>query len=144
MPRPLAPLLVLAGLTIVGSGPSAANAAGERQNSIERYGLGGFIQPIGLHHGFHVEKVVPDSPADRDRLVPHDVIVKVDGEEIRSLEHLRTLMTDIDEDDGEAELTILKNGGLEHHVVKCHLKARAGDPPVRKAAPGASKTEDRP
>ena len=144
MLRPFASLLLVAGLTIAGSGTSGALAAGERQNAIERYGLGGFILPIGLHHGFHIEKVVPDSPAERDRLAPHDIIVKVDGEDIRSLEHLRTLLTDIDEDDGEAELTIVKNGGLEHHVVKCHLKARAGDPPARKPAPGASKAEDRP
>ena len=144
MPRPLAALLFVAGLTLAGTGPSAALAAGERQNAIERYGLGGFILPIGLHHGFHIEKVAPDSPAERDRLAPHDIIVKVDGEEIRSLEHLRTLLTDIDEDDGEAELTIIKNGGLEHHVVKCHLKPRAVDAPARKAAPRTSKAEDRP
>ena len=143
MLRPFASLLLLAGLTIAGSAPSAA-VAGERPNAIERYGLGGFIQPIGLHHGFHIEKVVPDSPAERDRLAPHDIIVRVDGEEVRSLEHLRTLLTDIDEDDGEAELTIIKNGSLEHHVVKCHLKGRAAGPPARKAAPGASKAEDRP
>jgi S1-C subfamily serine protease len=142
--RPVTPLLLLAGLTIAGSQPPVAAAAGNRPSAIERYGIGGFIQPIGLHHGFHIENVVPSSPAARDRLAPHDVIVKVDGEEIRSLEHLRTLLTDIDEDDGEAELTILKAGGLEHHVVKCHLKARAEDPAARKAAPAASKEDERP
>ena len=105
---PLAPLLLLAGLTSNASVPSAA-VAGERPNAVERYGLGGFIQPIGLHHGFHIEKVVPDSPAERDRLAPHEIIVKVAGEEVRGLEHLRSLLTDIDEDDGEAELTIMKN-----------------------------------
>ena len=144
MLRPVAALWLLAGLTIAASGPSAAQAAGTRSSAVERYGITGFTQPIGLHHGFHIERVVPDSPAAHDRLAPHDIIVKVDGEEIRSFEHLRTLLTDIDEDDGEAELTILKNGGLEHHIVKCHLKPRAVDPPARKAAPGTSREEDRP
>jgi S1-C subfamily serine protease len=142
--RPFASLWLLAGLTIAGSVPSDAVAAEARPNAIERYGLGGFIQPIGLHHGFHIEKVTPDSPAERDRLAPHDIIVKIDGEEIRSLEHMRTLLTDIDEDDGVAELTIIKNGGLEHHVVKCHLKPRASDLPARRAVPEAPKAEDRP
>jgi S1-C subfamily serine protease len=141
--RPRGSLWLLAGLTFAGFVTSAAVAAGTRPNAIERYGLSGFVLPVGLHHGFHIEKVVPDSPAERDRLAPHDIIVKVDGEEIRSLEHLRTLLTDIDEDDGVAELTIIKKGGLEHHVVKCHLKPRVEDPPARKADPGASKAEDR-
>jgi S1-C subfamily serine protease len=144
MRRPFATLGLLAGLTFAGFVTTAALAAAGRPNAIERYGLTGFVLPIGLHHGFHIEKVAPDSPAERDRLAPHDIIVKVDGEEIRSLEHLRTLLTDIDEDDGVAELTIIKNGGLEHHVLKCHLKPQANEPPARKAAPEAPKAEDRP
>jgi S1-C subfamily serine protease len=126
MLRTALPILVLAGLTVAGSGRSTAAEGGRAPaNSIERYGLGGFVQPIGLHHGFHIEKVATDSAAERDRLAPHDIIVKVDGEEIRSLEHLRTLLTDIAEDDGIAELTVLKEGSLEHHVIKCHLKGRS-------------------
>ena len=125
MLRTAVAILVLAGLTVAGPRLSPAAEGGRAPaNAIERYGLGGFVQPIGLHHGFHIEKVAPDSPAERDRLAPHDIIVKVDGEEIRSLEHLRTLLTDIAEDDGIAELTILKEGSLEHHVIKCHLKRR--------------------
>ena len=131
--RSAAPILILAGLTLAAPGlPVSAEGTRPPANAIERYGLGGFIQPIGLHHGFHIEKVAPDSLAERDRLVPHDIIVKVDGEEIRSLEHLRTLLTDIAEDDGVAELTVLKEGSLEHHLIKCHLRARPADPPTSK------------
>jgi S1-C subfamily serine protease len=92
--------------------------------AVERYGLGGHVQPIGLHHGFHVTSVQPGSPAEQDRLRPHDVIVKVDGELIRSLEHLQTLLTDAYEDDGKVTLTVLKAGSLEHHVLNGNVRGR--------------------
>ncbi|MDR3638838.1 MAG: PDZ domain-containing protein [Isosphaeraceae bacterium] len=110
-------LSVVAVSSFAGPGPRHATA-------VERYGLEGHVQPIGLHHGFHIVRVMPGSPAERDRLVAHDVIVKVDGELIRSLEHLQTLLSDADEDDGKVVLTILKNGSLEHHVVNADLRAR--------------------
>ena len=34
---------------------SSLLAGPTRPNSIERFGIGGFLQPIGLHHGFHIE-----------------------------------------------------------------------------------------
>jgi S1-C subfamily serine protease len=142
MYRCLSSLLLLAGLAGAGFAPKPTEAAGGRPNAIERYGLSGFIQPIGLHHGFHIERIAPDSAAEKDRLLPHDIIVRVDGEEIRSLEHLRSLLTDVDEDDGEAELTILRVGSLEHHIIKCHIKPRAEEAPARKASPTAPREDD--
>jgi S1-C subfamily serine protease len=130
----IARLTVLSGLIIVATGlESAAQEPESHRNVVERYGLQGFIQPIGLHHGFHIEKITAGSPASRDRLEPHDTIIQVNGESIRSLEHLRTILTDAYEDDGEVEVTIMKGLSLEHHVVKCHVKGRAGEQPVRKS-----------
>lgn len=117
----------LAGLAIALAAPALADAADEtkkRQDAIERYGLAGFAQSIGLHHGFHIQAIRPDSRAAHDRLHIHDVIIKVDGEPIRSREHLLSLLTDAFEDDGLVELTVLPQGSLEHHVVKGHLKPR--------------------
>jgi hypothetical protein len=137
-------MLLMAGLTIAATGlKSAAQEPRVRPDAIERYGLEGFIQPIGLHHGFHIQMVVPNTPADRDRLMPHEIIVKVDGEPIRSLEHLRSLLIDVYEDDGEAMLTIMKDQTLEHHVVKCHLKPREEQPPVHRARLSDPEGDDR-
>ena len=61
---------------------SSLFAGATRVNSIERFGIGGYIQPVGLHHGFHIERVAQGSAAFKDKLQPHDVIVKVDGEVI--------------------------------------------------------------
>ena len=40
---------------------SSLFAGATRVNSIERFGIGGFLQPIGIHHGFHIERIAPDS-----------------------------------------------------------------------------------
>ena len=93
-----------------------------RATSIERYGLGGHIQPVGLFHGFHIETVAIDSPADRDGFRAEDVIVKVDGEAIRSLDHLRAILADVYADDGNVSIVYTRGKSLEHHVVTGHLK----------------------
>ena len=49
-----AAILAFAGSSLV--------ASATRVSSIERFGIGGFIQPVGLHHGFHIEHVAPGSP----------------------------------------------------------------------------------
>lgn len=104
---------------------SVAVGAGHRHaTAIERYGLEGVVQPIGLHHGFHIVKIEPGSPAEQDRLEAHDVIVKVDGEMIRSLEHLETLLTDAYEDDGRVLFTLLRHGSLEHHVLSGNVRGK--------------------
>jgi len=36
----------------------------------------------------------PESDAARDQLRPHDIIVKVDGDVIRSLDHLRAVIAE--------------------------------------------------
>ncbi len=97
---------------------SSLMAGPNRVNSIERFGIGGFIQPIGLHHGFHIERVAPDSAAAKDQLRPHDVIVKVDGEPIRSIDHLRAALAEAFADDGEVTITYLRGGSLVHHDLR--------------------------
>ncbi len=93
-----------------------------RLNSIERFGIGGFLQPIGLHHGFHIESIAPGSAAEKDTLQLHDVIVKVDGEPIRSLDHLRAVLAEAFADDGEVTITYLRGGSLVHHDLRCNVK----------------------
>ncbi len=108
-------------LILVGSF-SSSHAGGPRLNSIERFGLGGYIQAAGLHHGFHVETVTADSAAARDRLMPHDIIVKVDGDAIRNLDHLRAVLAEAYLDDGEVTITYLRGTSLEHRELKCNVK----------------------
>ena len=93
-----------------------------RPDSIERFGIGGFLQPIGLHHGFHIETIVPGSAAEKDKLHLHDVIVKVDGELIRSLDHLRAVLAEAFADNGEVTITYLRDGSLVHHDLHCNVK----------------------
>jgi S1-C subfamily serine protease len=107
-------VVALAGLSLL-AGPG-------RVNAIERFGISGFIQPVGLHHGFHIERVAPDSAAAKDRLQPHDVIVKVDGEVIRNLEHLRAVLAEAYADDGEVTITYIRGGSLVHHDLHCNVK----------------------
>ncbi len=97
-------------------------AGPNRVNSIERFGIGGYIQPVGLHHGFHIERIAPDSAAQKDRLQPHDVIVKVDGEPIRSIDHLRAVLAEAFADDGEVTITYIRGGSLVHHDLHCNVK----------------------
>ncbi len=87
---------------------SSLLAGSTRVNSIERFGIGGYIQPIGLHHGFHIEHFAPDSAAEKDKLQPHDIIVKIDGEPIRSLDHLRASLAEAFADDGEVTITYIQ------------------------------------
>jgi S1-C subfamily serine protease len=101
---------------------SSLLAGPTRLNSIERFGIGGFLQPIGLHHGFHIERIAPDSAAEKDRLLPHDVIVKVDGDPIRSLDHLRAILAEAFADDGEVTITYLRGDSLIHHDLRCNVK----------------------
>src|SRR4051812_14470784 len=84
---------------------SSLFAASGRISAVDRFGIGGYIMPIGLHHGFHIERVTPDSPAEREKLRPRDIIVKVDGEPIRSLDHLRALIAEAYADNGEVTIT---------------------------------------
>lgn len=116
--------VVLIGLCAL---PLSAPAADVHRHAtaVERYGLEGVVQPIGLHHGFHIVKVEPGSPAEQDRLEPHDVIVKVDSEMIRNLEHMETLLTDAYEDDGKVVFTLLRHGSLEHHVLNGNVRGRS-------------------
>lgn len=127
MRRSAVRLAVLTAMAFVVSGLSFAGDVRRHATAVERYGLQGFVQPIGLHHGFHIMRIEPGSAAEQDRLSAHDVIVKVDGEMIRSLEHLQTLMTDAYEDDGKITMTVLKNGSLEHHVVSGNVRGREQD-----------------
>ena len=110
----LAAMLTLAGSSLL-AGPN-------RISSIERFGIGGFIQPVGLHHGFHIERVVENSRAQKDHLQPHDVIVKIDGEVIRSIDHLRAALAEAYADDGEVTITYLRDGSLIHHDIHCNVK----------------------
>jgi S1-C subfamily serine protease len=103
-------------------------AGPNRINSIERFGIGGFIQPIGLHHGFHIERVAPDSAAEKDGLRPHDIIVKVDGEVIRSIDHLRAELAEAFADDGKVTITYLRGGSLVHHDLRCNVKKATPKP----------------
>ena len=103
------------------AGPSLF-AGPNRVNSIERFGIGGFIQPVGLHHGFHIERIAPDSAAEKDKLQPHDVIVKVDGEAIRSIDHLRAALAEAFADDGQVTITYIRGASLVHHDLRCNVK----------------------
>ncbi len=112
--------VVAASLLVVGASSLLAGPA--RLNSIERFGIGGYIQPVGLHHGFHIERVAPDSAAAKDHLQPHDIIVKVDGEVIRNLEHLRAVLAEAYGDDGEVTITYIRGASLTHHDLHCNVK----------------------
>ena len=101
---------------------TSLHAGSARVNSIERFGIGGYIQPIGLHHGFHIERVAPDSAAEKDTLRPHDVIVKVDGEAIRNTDHLRAVLAEAFADDGAVTITYIRGGSLVHHDLHCNVK----------------------
>jgi S1-C subfamily serine protease len=113
------PLMVASGVLLVASGFAAAD--GTRPTAFERYGIGGHIQPIGLHHGFHIQAVAPGSDASRDQLMPHDIIVKVDGDVIRSLDHLRAVLAEAYLNEAEVTLTYTRGGSIVHHVVKSRL-----------------------
>lgn len=111
---------------------SIAFGEGTRLNAIERYGLGGHTQAIGLHHGFHIATITPDSAAEKDHLKVHDVILKMDGEAIRSIDHLRAVLAEAYLDGGEITLTVSREGSLEHHVIKCHLTTEEIVPVAKK------------
>jgi membrane-associated protease RseP (regulator of RpoE activity) len=115
---------------------SSLFAGATRVNSIERFGIGGYIQPVGLHHGFHIERVAQGSAALKDKLQPHDVIVKVDGEVIRSLDHLRAALAEAYADDGEVTITYIRGSSLVQHDIHCNVKkAPAKSASKRKADP---------
>ncbi|WP_406694743.1 PDZ domain-containing protein [Singulisphaera sp. Ch08] len=107
-----------------------ATAEGGRTTAFERYGIGGYSQAIGIRHGFHIESVTPDSDAARDQLKPHDVIVKVDGDVIRSLDHLRAILAEAYLNNAEVTLTYTRGLSITHHVVK----SRLGQPDVKSVA----------
>jgi membrane-associated protease RseP (regulator of RpoE activity) len=111
---------VSAALLVFAGSPLFAGAT--RVNSIERFGIGGYIQPVGLHHGFHIERVAQGSAALKDKLQPHDVIVKIDGEAIRNLDHLRAALAEAYADDGEVTITYIRGSSLVHHDLHCNVK----------------------
>ena len=115
-------LKAVVSVAVVACATSSLFAGSGRPNSVEKFGIGGYIQPIGLHHGFHIERITPDSPAEKDKLRPHDVIVKVDGEAIRNLDHLRALIAEAYADNGEVTITYLRGTSLTHHDLLCKLK----------------------
>jgi membrane-associated protease RseP (regulator of RpoE activity) len=110
-----------------------------RLNSIERFGIGGYIQPVGLHHGFHIERIAPDSAAAQDKLLPHDIIVKIDGDAIRSLDHLRAILAEAFADDGAVTITYIRGGSLIHHDLHCNVKKAA---PKTASKPKADPDDD--
>jgi S1-C subfamily serine protease len=109
-------------VAVLASTGTSLMAGSNRVSSIDRFGIGGFIQPIGLHHGFHIENIVPGSPAEKDRLQPHDVIVKIDGEAMRSIDHLRAALAEAFADDGEVTITYIRGGSLIQHDLHCNVK----------------------
>lgn len=113
----------------------ALHAGSTHPSAIERYGLGGHIQAVGLRHGFHVETVAIDSPADVDQFRSKDVVVKVDGEDIRSLDHLRAALAEAYMDDGEVSITYTRGNSLEQRVAKCRFSPEVAKPATRKRRP---------
>jgi S1-C subfamily serine protease len=92
-----------------------------------RYGLThGYVQPIGIHHGLHIQAVAKDSYAEKDGLKPHDVIVRVNGEGVRSLAHLELALENEENDEGEVALTLIREGSLSYHEMVAHLYGRPG------------------
>ena len=135
---------ITAGLILASVGWSSLSFGdGTRATSLERYGLGGHIQAIGVHHGFHIETVAVDSPAAKDQLKAHDVIVKVDGDVIRNLDHLRAVLAEAYVDDGGVTLTYMRGTSLTHHVLKCHLKQEALKPIGKRRRPDAEGDDSR-
>ena len=65
---------------------------------------------------------MPGSAAEKDKLQPHDVIVKIDGEVMRSIDHLRAALAEAFADDGEVTITYIRGGSLVHHDVHCNVK----------------------
>jgi membrane-associated protease RseP (regulator of RpoE activity) len=127
---PIRAAAIAAALALLTFAGSSLHAGPARLNSIERFGIGGYIQPVGLHHGFHIERVASDSAAAQDSLQPHDIIVKVDGEVIRSLDHLRAALAEAYADDGEVTITYIRGNPLIHHNLNCNVKkasTRAAD-----------------
>jgi S1-C subfamily serine protease len=92
-----------------------------------RYGLThGFVQPVGIHHGLHIQEVAKGSFAEKDGLKPHDVIARVNGEGVRSLEHLELALEKEENDEGEVALTLIREGSLSYREVVAHLYGQPG------------------
>jgi S1-C subfamily serine protease len=111
---------------------STAQAQNHRPTAIDLYGIGGHTQPIGVHHGYHIEMVKAGSAADADHLRPHDVIIKVDGESIRNIDHLRAVLAEAALNDGEVTITYTRGASIEHHVMKAHPRAEVVKPVGKK------------
>ncbi|WP_435016181.1 PDZ domain-containing protein [Tundrisphaera sp. TA3] len=132
---------IVAGLILASASWTApARGEGHHATALERYGLGGRIQAIGVHHGFHIETVAAGSPADEDQLRAHDVIVMVDGDVIRSLDHLRAVLAEAYMGDGDVTLTYTRGTSLTHRVLKPHLKPSV-TPVARRARPDGERDE---
>ena len=85
---------------------------------------------------FHIERIAPNSAAEKDQLRPHDLIVKIDGEPIRSIDHLRAALAEAFADDGEVTITYTRGVSLAHHDLHCNVKkAPAKTAKKRKAEP---------
>jgi membrane-associated protease RseP (regulator of RpoE activity) len=121
MARSLIRATVVSGALVVFT-VSSLLAGPNRVSSIERFGISGYIQPVGLHHGFHIERVALGSAAEKDKLQSHDIIVKLDGDVIRSLDHLRAVLAEAFADDGEVTITYIRGISLIHHDLHCNVK----------------------
>jgi S1-C subfamily serine protease len=111
---------------------SSAQAQGHRPTAIDLYGIGGHTQPIGVHHGYHIEMVKAGSAADADHLRPHDIIIKVDGDSIRSIDHLRAALAEAVLNDVDVTITYTRGASIEHHVLKAHPRAEVVKPVGKK------------
>ncbi len=114
---------VAAALVLVAASSLRAGSTGVTAN--ERPGIRGYSRPVGLHHGFRIERVAPDSAAENDKLQPDDIIVKVDGEVIRSLDHLRAVLAEAYADDGDVTITLIHGASLAHDDIRCNVKKAA-------------------
>ena len=76
----------------------------------------------GLQNPIKIESIAPGSAAEKDEFRPHDIIVKIDGEPFRSLDHLRAVLAEAFADDGEVVISYLRDGSLTHQDVRCNVK----------------------
>lgn len=60
-----------------------------------------------------------DSPAFNANILPSDILIQIDGADVRNAEHAAALMNNAAPPNGESQLTILRNG--EKKVIKVQL-----------------------
>ena len=124
----------VAAALLVFAGPSLL-AGPNRVSSIKRSGSAATSSRSGYTTG-SIRSRPPGSAAEKDRLEPHDIIVKVNGEIIRNLDHLRAVLAEAFADDGEVTITYIRGVSLVHHDINCNVKkAPAKTARKRKADP---------